>query len=496
MVLSRKGVREVVRRGVDEDELRSTFDAFDAKLWGANMTTFQLDSALGQRLLGLVQGGLPESPPFATVTGGSCGDLDLTNASVKIDRNVVKIAVTIDEHPIVRLSRRHMARLEAPRNVPLQLDFSDGSKLRCEIAAETGSYNNEVYLEGHHWSRTIRGEEPVLWVGQIWSRMALRIGNLRLSSQAGRAYDGLHLKGQQEWFILQHEDHKLVGVLGPVDFEQLRDDLKCMEFTYGTPIHVGPLIGLDASGRVVGARSVGHLERSLRGRRAPVPDDLWAEESWLPHFFELLAAKVKEHGVQHLLAGLSCYVDTQVTHFDGAYLLSQVGLEAVLKQVASAEDRDVPVHDPAEWKKAAEKICSMAEVLNQFKDKEGVNKLKGAMVYAAEASPMRILQRFLKRHGVALPKYVKEEIGKRNVAAHQFFTVENYRQPDEMDRRQQMVLTVIAAVVACHIGYEGPLQGYEPDVSGERPSPAWWANRVKLSADDVRAAYVYPESPK
>ncbi len=454
------------------------------------MTIDQLDPTLGHRLLQLVEGGLPESPPFATATSGRCGDLDLSrNVIVTIDRNIVKIAVTTDEHPIGRLSRRGEAGSERPRNVPLKLAFADGSRLECEIAAETGSYNHEIYLEGHHWTRTICEGEPVLWVGELWSRMALRIGNLSLSTPAQRTHHGLLLKGQQQWFVLQHGDHKLVAIVGPVQFDKLRDDLKCMEFTYGTPIHIGPLLGLDASGKVMSARSVGHLERNLSGGRAPVPDDLWGEETWLPYFFGLLTAKVSEHGVQHLLAGLSCYVDTQVTHFDGAYLLSQVGLEAVLKQVASEEDRASPVHNLAEWKETAGAICSLPDVVNHFKDEQDAANLRGTLAYAGEASPMRILQRFLMRYDVKLPKDVKEEIRKRNVAAHQFFTGEDYHQPDDLDCRQQMVLTVIAAIIACHIGYEGPLTGYVPDDLGVRPSPPWWAKRVKRSADELKFIY-------
>lgn len=37
-----------------------------------------------------------------------------------------------------------------------------------------------------------------------------------------------------------------------------------------------------------------------------------------------------------------------------------------------------------------------------------------------------------------------------------------------------MVQTLLAAVLAIRIGYEGPIKGYDWDEEGVRANPSWW----------------------
>jgi hypothetical protein len=82
-----------------------------------------------------------------------------------------------------------------------------------------------------------------------------------------------------------------------------------------------------------------------------------------------------------------------------------------------------------------------------------------------------------------------EEVAKRNYPAHGFLMNADLEHDIDRDaRRLEMVQTLLAALLACHIGYRGPLRGYDPDPNGHRPSPAWWP--VSTKQEDVWVRYV------
>jgi hypothetical protein len=130
------------------------------------------------------------------------------------------------------------------------------------------------------------------------------------------------------------------------------------------------------------------------------------------------------------------------------------------------------------------------ELLKQAKGGEDANLLYSRLVGAHRPPIRRVLERLLDQHGISLPQDVKRELRRRNDAAHGFWMNADFDYEIDRDyRRLEIVLTLIAAVIASHVGYPGPLKGYDVDEEGHRPSPSWWP--VACSQDEVAERFVY-----
>jgi hypothetical protein len=366
------------------------------------------------------------------------------------------------------------------RNSGLELVLADGSRFTAELA-NFKKLGREGIVSIHHWRWTsASGVPPVLWVGQAdlgcQTRHNSTLGSTSLRGTR-REILPLYLRGLHEWFVFERGSTSWCAVPAPsmVDAQQLRDDLLCLEFALGGPVELKVLYGLDATLKVVSAIHLGRSSRTQSGGgRCPVLDDHFA---WQPELFQKVAATVRNEGIAKVLRGTANYVDATSTHIDAAYLLAQVGLESVVRALASEGDLEPVARDLEQWHGWVDSLRPAAE--GRLVDKDDWSGVRAALRYSGEASAMRVLSRFLGRHGVVLPREVKDEIRKRNVAAHSYFTVPDLQYDvDRESRRQEIILTVLAAVVAVHVGYSGPLTGYDVNARGERPSPSWWPARV------------------
>jgi hypothetical protein len=190
--------------------------------------------------------------------------------------------------------------------------------------------------------------------------------------------------------------------------------------------------------------------------------------------FSALAAKVQEEGIDKLLSAIACYLDATAVHLDGGYLIAHMGLEALLLGLADPSDLTPLVQDKAAWKELVVSTVKPS-VAAHLVDKQDEGLLVARLMDVTRPPVRRVLDRFLSRYGIQLPKEVRDEMRRRNEAAHGFWM--NPELDYEIDRdyrRLEIVLTVIAAVVACYVGYKGPLKGYDFDDKGCRPSPSWW----------------------
>jgi hypothetical protein len=378
------------------------------------------------------------------------------------------------------------------RNQPATIILKDGTSVVAELA-HMRSLADVAEIHLHHWEwRT--GDQPAFWIGSLKGRIP-QLGNLALIAKRGRESrirDAFRLEGAFHWYLLatDNEHRHLVVVDGRERLprrDELMKDMFCMEFAFGTSLQLDHLVGVTSVGTAVGAMSLGHFVREARGQRVPVPDFLADAAVWVPGLFRLVATKMHAEGLLPLMVAIAPYLDAESDHLDGGYLKAQVGLEAFATRLVGRGTPELLVSDAHGWKKW---VKTLRPIIQQYVlDPKKVDTILGKFISAMYVPSGDRVERALAAHGVVAPNDVIEEIAKRNYPAHGFLMNPDLDHDIDRDaRRLEMVQTLLAALVACHVGYHGPLRGYDPDAEGHRPSPAWWP--VTLTREDAWTRYV------
>lgn len=377
---------------------------------------------------------------------------------------------------------------ESVRNKPITVELSDGSTIAAEHGRLSFRGLHELSFALHHWRwRPKLDAEPVIWLGtgDIPAKV-MRNGQLLTRKQVKERGHGIglfHIVGHHDWLIFptahRRPDHPVAILPKTADLAPslVHEDVKCLSFTLGVEVEVRLLFGMDASGRIVRVLEVASRIRKSRNTHSPVFEPLDLTWHWHAEFFRLLMRKVAEpKGYATYLRGFSNFLDSLDTHFDAAYVLLQVGLESLLKNVATDDDKAVRVKKLEDYKKWVRTIPKLAS--EHFNKGEDPGTLVNPLDYAAHPSPVAIMKRFFLRHGIELQSDLIDEVRSRNQAVHDFLTVPDLEYVvDDIARRQNMIRTLIAAVTAMAIGYDGPLTGYDWDDDGGLNPPKWWTER-------------------
>jgi hypothetical protein len=433
-----------------------------------------------------------DAPAFAPVVGGEWAGLDLAGYSGQLRLDRARLTLDLDVPSGDALGPLY--RMLRVRNQPSTIRLDDVSEVSAELThMRRLGEGAEIHLYHWAWSGL---QKPSVWLGQLRGELP-QFGNLALVERgngwvkSGR--DGFRLDGRYLWHLvpgnLDPADH--TAVLEPrgvaVNRHDLVNDILCMEFAFGGALRLDHIVGIDERRRPVAAISVGQLARPLGKHRAPVPDYVGRADTWIPELFRLTAAKVSDEGIEPLVIAIGAYLDSVVDHLDGGYLKAQVGLEAFARRLVGGGRPELLVHDEAAWREWAESVRPSIQRL--LRDPQRLDTVYGKIVSAMFAPTGDLVTRALRAKGLDLPRELIAEVKKRNYPAHGFLmnrTVDHDLDADV--RRLEMVQTLIAALVAGHVGYCGPLKGYDVDAAGYRPSPSWWP--VATSADDAAIQYM------
>ena len=99
-----------------------------------------------------------------------------------------------------------------------------------------------------------------------------------------------------------------------------------------------------------------------------------------------------------------------------------------------------------------------------------------------------VVEEAFKHWKVNLPKATVKEIGKRNPSAHKFTMFDEIRGDIQVAAdRVNMIQMLLAGAIAKHIGYTGPVVGWERDRFGRLTVPPFWPS-LENSAAKVRFA--------
>lgn len=451
--------------------------------------TVELGGPVVDRLLDLVFGGfsVPE-PSFAQIVDGDWAGFSFAGRNGRLGRDGDRLKVLIDVD--AEESLRFMTNLMRIRNQAACVTLADDSTVTAKYA-HMPRVGGQAEINLHHWLwRTSR--RPLYWMGRLQGRLSSH-GNTVLVESRGRqcrSRKAFRLEGRFVWYIAPtDETSEYVVVVDPrgclPNRDALLSEVFSLEFAYGTALRIDHLVGIDADGIPAAATSVGNLVRPGSARRPPVPDSLEDAEVWAPEFFRLVAAKLSEEGLEPLMLAIGPYLDSESDHLDGAYLKAQVGLEAFAKRLVGRGKPDLLVKTATDWRKWVSTLKS--SIVQHVINRESVDKIYGKFVAAMYAPTGELVDRAFRAHQITIPPELVEEIGKRNYPAHGFLMNKSLDHDVDRDtRRLEMIQTLLAALAACHVGYWGPLRGYDPSSNGDRRSPAWWPMSQKLEDTWVR----------
>jgi hypothetical protein len=413
----------------------------------------------------------------------------------------MSLNVVADEGAVILL--RGFKWLDAPGfrervrdpNVPARIDFADETQFSARFATWTGSGTTagEAGCFEHHtldlecWTWQPRDPAHV-WVAQVHGPR-LRATNLVVCGAKGSAACGLRVECTYDVHLLKSRTGKLFAVVdtrgAPLDLLTLGHDFQALEFALGSALRFDPFVAVDGARRIVGAAGPwSSPDRSTRAQRCPVPAARPTDEGcWIPVFARLLATKMRESDREDspLLIASTAYLDSLSRHVHGRYLVAQVALEAIAKQFVKATQEHL-VADVGRWKAfVAEQEKAVTELA---RDAPSATKLMNKLrdnIFQAPAGDRVVAA--LQAHGLVVPQVALTELSRRNWVAHDFVMFRDDKaEPDDLAMRIAIVQTLLVALVAKHIGYRGPILGWEQDKSRSEMIPAWWPHE-----DDVEA---------
>ena len=165
------------------------------------------------------------------------------------------------------------------------------------------------------------------------------------------------------------------------------------------------------------------------------------------------------------------------SHLDLAYLAGQVGLEAFAFKIVGKAAPQVLVKDTGAWSKWV--IANKGSISDHALNADAGRRLLGKVVNAHQAPSSDRVEAALRHYALDVPDEVVEEIMQRSQAVHEYLM--SGREPvrdllKDVDRRDT-VLTLLAALVAKYVGFDGPIVGCERADGGGRQIPPWWPHR-------------------
>ena len=380
------------------------------------------------------------------------------------------------------------ARFEEELNLPSSFVLADQSTLDVRITnvRKRGGLNSPVDIGvgalAHldHWTWTT-GLRPTVWLGSLAGADFHR-GNLSLTTRSTgvlpTGYCNLRLEGQCNWHLLHvpGEEETVVVVEAPptgLTPELLRLDFKAAEYSLGHPLALDAIVGIDEAFRPVAAMGLRFGARRLRSGRCPVPERLDSPVHWPAELFRHVALKLADGENEQLLVPLGAYLDGATAHLDLAYLAAQVGLEAFSSRLAGSSAPTSLVTDLEAWQVW---VAAQSNAIQKFaRDAVAARKLLGKVIGAQRVPTGDVVEAALARFGLAVPDEVLQEIGKRSRSVHQYLMADVHHADLQADVvRRNMVLTLLAALIAQYVGFQGPIAGWVRDEYGHPLTPEWW----------------------
>lgn len=447
----------------------------------------------GRALLGLCYGGIdvcrPTIPPPVS---GTWGDFSFDGGDTELeitddgDLNLLLVGPNWGR-------KDGLGKMAGRYNEPSSFKMADGSTLSCRLSAwvgrnmnmnvaeQTARCTHTISLVDWHWTRPVK---PNLWVGKPQG-VRLEDRNLAIVHESG-AWSASHLavKANYDLYFVKGDDEILMLVdTGDrhLDHELLSTDFRALEFALGRPMRLDFMLGLDDALEVTAAAGVQLGSHRVGRGRCPVPvyqdviateDKVAARHQWTPHLAGLVAKKLIEDGADSpLQLATVAYLDSMTGHIHANYLLAQVALEAFCAEIAPKYPSRI--NDLDAWRSYVD--SQVAAIKEHVVDDSVLESVVGLLKHVVPGVPTsKMVPLTLKHLGIDAPRIALKEVARRNRSAHRFVMAkESSADAQELADRLAIIQTLLAAVIAKHVGYEGPITGWEWR-NGRRTIPTWW----------------------
>lgn len=374
-------------------------------------------------------------------------------------------------------------------NEPATMVLEDGSTLTSRLASHEGLHfsmrmdpplikqTEVIDLSCWTW---IPSRPATCWVGQI---EAFKTDDSNVHADGVRV--GLRVDSNYDILVLSRGDGTAIIIVdtrgAALDHGLLGTDFLALEFALGRRMGLLNLVALDERLEVVGAAGVRFGQAGRGDRRCPVAGchDLFAvtgrsveEHLWVPVLGGLVAKRLHQEGEDSpLQTAVAAYLDSLEGHVHSNYLLAHVGLEAFCAAIAPQPDK-ILVKDTAAWaawvKGHATEICAHAL------DPAVADRLVNKVINAHQVRTEDRVPAALAHYGLTVPPVAITELQGRHTAAHEYIMEkESQIEPEVVATRVAIVQTLLMAVIAKYVGFEGPIVGWEW-VHGRHKVPDWW----------------------
>ena len=439
-------------------------------------------SNIAQALVGLLRDG-----PFATFSPTPVKDFfwneedygRFARIAETVDKSLrISCKATFEE--VIGLIRDDL------RNKQCRGVLVDGSTFTAKMSHGQES-NNTFFFECDHWLVKHTDSDPCTWIARIEGKHGLSVGNLSVNlympNEDGDpalqcAQRGFRLRGHHTYYIVSHQEHDyLVIDTGgePLDIKHLSFDFMTLEFVAGTRLGLGFMQGLNVEGKVVAhaGGSYGHRRRNGEHEtsRPAIGRPQLVESGWAIAFFDATCAAHEQHSEYDLDSALGFYLNSIGDVVDGECIKLHIALEGLaLRMVGKA--KVYRTQDHKSWLRWCDDNADAIKNLS-LKGKE--TSLFDAVRRADAIGASSVVEVAFTQLDIKLPPLVLVELETRNKLVHEGRLPRNV--PFDVDRfvlHADAPRTLLLALIAKAVGYDGPIRGYDKHDSGWPSVPDWW----------------------
>jgi hypothetical protein len=382
-------------------------------------------------------------------------------------------------------------------NEPGKLTLEDGTTITTPLAHLTrrgnlkrrdGRSRGGAQVEFDSWQWLPHATDGLVFVAALPKLRGVPGDNLLLQ-KAEHVWCRGHFRGQGcfAWHLLDFDgDHFALAepATGSIDADAMAGDLLALDFVAGEALDVSVMWAVNRDGAVVGAISTGRPEKDTHRRLSPVPTGNRVDSCWAAPFFRLLSERVAADQGPAVTTAIAGYKDGLRGHIHGEYLLGQVALEAFCRAVVSAAKVLPLLQSTEDWR--AWLLPQETKIKSFASSDEDARVLWNRLNYNVIERPSGDrVKRAFSQWGIELPAPVLQEIGKRNPVAHDYLMFDEVSgDVQEAADRVDMIQMLLAGALAKHIGYGGPVVGWERDRYGHLKVPDFWPSESLKEADD------------
>lgn len=364
------------------------------------------------------------------------------------------------------------------------LTLADGSQVvgkghlskRGMSASQEGPASRRFEFRIYEWDWQPESDSTLL-LARIEGLPRILCENVCVEEESRISCEHFRGEGHAIWHVVTTPDgHAVLIERQNATAQQLRFDLRALEFVFGRDVSLTTLWKVDASGQTLGGLDLARPGPVTNRSRFPVPWSPLVRECWGAALFKHVARRLPDD--KALEVALAGYMDSLSGHIHSAYLLAQVALEASCRKWHKPASSTL-VRDPKQWTRWVESKSSEIEPF-AIGAEAGMLLVKKIKSGAIQGPSSEIVNSAFEALGVTLDDSLRAEIVRRNGAAHEYLMFDEDEENLDLEvpvARLNMVQFLLAAMISLRCGYTGALAGWSKDNTGHlEPASSWPVN--------------------